>query len=121
LQRRGCVLGGMAPASDGVKGPPWALWPKGRGGIGAPSAGLSLGGLLASRAHLRFTRRERFTATRAGKQGQPTQQGEQRKGHGQKGRTRCSEGSLVFCLDNGVHLRGHISGASRKVAGLDRP
>src|SRR5947208_3237806 len=26
--------------------------------------------------------------------------------HGHEGRTRCSEGSLVFCLDNGVHFTG---------------
>src|SRR5271154_3909119 len=28
---------------------------------------------------------------------------EQHKGRGQEGRTGCSEETLVFCLDNGVH------------------
>jgi hypothetical protein len=45
-------------------------WPWKRPGARAPSAGLSLGGLLASRAHLRFTRHQRSTATAAGGQEQ---------------------------------------------------
>jgi hypothetical protein len=35
----------------------WALSPRSGSALGAPSAGLSLGGLLASRARLRFTQR----------------------------------------------------------------
>src|SRR5580692_7977109 len=52
----------MAPASDGAK-KPLGLWPRGQtpSAIGAPSAGLSLGGLRARRAHLRFTRRVRLS------------------------------------------------------------
>src|SRR5262249_25453702 len=29
--------------------------------------------------------------------------------HGHEGRAGCSEGFLVFCLDNGVHFRGYPS------------
>ena len=83
---------------------PWAMQPRGHSAIGAPSAELSLGGLLASRAHLRFTRRPGCTATAAGKQEQAAQQDNQQTCHGHEGWTGCSEGSLVFCLYNGVHL-----------------
>jgi hypothetical protein len=38
--------------------------------VGVPSAELSLGWMLASRANLRFTRREGDTADESGKQGQ---------------------------------------------------
>lgn len=40
--------------------------------IGVPSAELSLGWMLASRANLRFTRREGDTADLSGMQDQPT-------------------------------------------------
>jgi len=82
---------------------PWAAKPRVCGAIGAPSAELSLGGLLASRAHLCFSRREGCISTAVTKQEQAAQQGIQRKCHAQEGLTECSEGSLVFCLDNGVH------------------
>jgi hypothetical protein len=69
-----------------LKGP-WALPPRGRCTNGAPSAGLSLGGLPASRARLRFTRRRGCTASPAGEQGQRPQAGEQPKCRGHEGRT----------------------------------
>ena len=52
-------FGGMAPVTDGAEGPQPPAWPRARlrSTIGAPSAGLSLGGLRARRARLRFTRR----------------------------------------------------------------
>jgi hypothetical protein len=40
---------------------PLGSWPRGRSAIGAPSVGLSLGGLRARRAHLRFTRQSQAT------------------------------------------------------------
>jgi hypothetical protein len=53
---RECVFRGMTRVSDGVKSPGLAGKP-GPVAIGVPSAELSLGWLLASRANLRFTRR----------------------------------------------------------------
>jgi len=88
---------------------PWALRPRGQGAIGAPSAGLSLGRLRARRAYLRFTRRDGFTAINGGDQEQGAEHGNQQKCHGHEGRTECSEGTLVFCLDNGVHFRAPLS------------
>src|SRR3954468_2908216 len=84
---------------------PWAQSPRGRRTIGAPSAWLSLGGMRARRARLRFARLQRFTATPPARQEQAARRGIQRTCHGHDGRTNCSEGSLVFCLDNGVHYR----------------
>jgi hypothetical protein len=60
--------------------------------------------LLASRARLRFARRQRCTATPPGKQEQAARRCNQWRCHGHDGRTRCSDGSLVFCLDKGVHF-----------------
>src|SRR5437867_2700060 len=48
---------------------PWPQWARGHA-IGVPSAGLSLGWVLASRASLRFTRREGDTPRRRAKQEQ---------------------------------------------------
>lgn len=45
--------------------------------IGVPSAELSLGWMLASRASLRFTRRERDTASVSRKQDQPKVAGQE--------------------------------------------
>ena len=50
-------LGGMAPVSDTPQSHRLSR-DSGAGRIGVPSTGLSLGRLLASRADLRFTRRE---------------------------------------------------------------
>ena len=88
---------------------------RGRGPLGDaplahPSAGLTLGRLLASRACRCFTRRPRCTARGAGQQEQPAHDG---KGRGQDDRTRCSEGSLVFCPNHGVHF------SQRPPAGLE--
>ena len=83
---------------------PWAQAPRGRRTIGAPSAGLSLGGLRARRAHLCFARRDGCTATRRRTQEQAPAQGKQWQGHGYEGRTSCSEGTLVFCPNIGVHF-----------------
>jgi len=51
------VLRGMAQVSDGARKDPWSARQQGSNAIGVPSAELSLGWLLASRASLRFTRR----------------------------------------------------------------
>jgi hypothetical protein len=63
---------GMTPASESagiaLSKAPRALPSRGCGALGAPSAGLSLGGLLASRARLRFTRRGQCTANKSGGQ-----------------------------------------------------
>jgi reverse transcriptase-like protein len=83
---------------------PWAAPPRGRRTIGAPSAGLSLGGLRARRARLRFARPQRCTATSPARQEQAARRVNPWMCHGHEGRTRCSEGSLVFCLDKGVHF-----------------
>jgi hypothetical protein len=68
---RGVVVrfGGIAPASEsvGTKQAPDHFVEAGAivgSALGAPSAGLSLGRLLASRAHLRFTRRHEPTTPR---------------------------------------------------------
>src|SRR5262249_20710351 len=100
------VCQGMAPVSERGNGPQagrWLAWGQ-RWPFGAPSAGLSLGGLLASRAHLRFTRRGACTATTIGEQGQAVQHARLRMCYGYDGRTGQSEGSHGFGLDNGVHL-----------------
>ena len=60
---RGCVLGGMAQVSDGAEEEAPDRWTdRGPDAIGVPSAELSLGWMLASRANLRFTRRAGDTA-----------------------------------------------------------
>ena len=66
-----CVLGGMAPVSDGgeEKAPDRMTDPE-PNAIGVPSAELSLGWMLASRANLRFTRRDGDTASVPRKQEQ---------------------------------------------------
>lgn len=51
-----CVFQGITPASDGLEEVPLNARLQGEAAIGAPSTGLSLGGLLASRARFRFTR-----------------------------------------------------------------
>src|ERR1017187_6859337 len=79
-----CVLGGMAQVSDGgeEEAPDRRTDPE-PNAIGVPSAELSLGWMLASRANLRFTRREGDTAGASGKQDQP-------RVAGQEGRQKCS-------------------------------
>ena len=79
-----CVLGGMAQVSDGreEKAPDRKTDPE-PNAIGVPSAELSLGWMLASRASLRFTRREGDTASVAAMQGQP-------RVAGQEGWQKCS-------------------------------
>jgi hypothetical protein len=67
------VLGGMAPVSDGEAkrlriGEPT----RSQDAIGVPSTGLSLGGMLASRARLRFARPEVDTARELAQQDQPS-------------------------------------------------
>ena len=63
---------GMARVSDGKETGPRTSYVVGgrfeRCTIGAPSTELSLGGLLASRAHLRFTRRADNTEIGSDKQ-----------------------------------------------------
>jgi len=57
-------FGGMAQVSDGQKKSPWSIARlRGSTPIGVHSTGLSLGGLLASRARLRFARQQGDTAT----------------------------------------------------------
>ena len=63
-EQLGCVFGGITPASDGAAEVPRAVRP-GERVIGAPSAGLSLEELLASRAPRRFVRRGRCIAGKA--------------------------------------------------------
>src|SRR5471032_1393459 len=59
-----CVLGGMAQVSDGREDEaPDRMTDPEPNAIGVPSAELSLGWMLASRANLRFTRREGDTAS----------------------------------------------------------
>src|SRR5262249_29146095 len=104
------VCQGMGPVSERGNGPQagrWLAWGQ-RWPFGAPSAGLSLGGLLASRAHLRFTRRGACTATTIGEQGQAVQHARLRMCYGYDGRTGQSEGSHGFGLDNGVHLKVRV-------------
>ena len=72
--------------------------PQGPNALGVPSAGLSLGGMLASRANLRFTRREGNTALASEKQ-------EQLKVAGPEVLHESSEGTLLFCPKNGVHFK----------------
>ena len=58
-----CILEGMAQVSDGgKKEAPDRMTDPEPNAIGVPSAELSLGWMLASRASLRFTRREGNTA-----------------------------------------------------------
>jgi hypothetical protein len=66
-----CVLGGMAQVSDGgeEEAPDRRTDPEANA-IGVPSAELSLGWMLASRANLRFTRREVDTASASAMQEQ---------------------------------------------------
>ena len=71
--RRGmlCVLGGMAQVSDGgEEAAPDRVTDPEPNAIGVPSAELSLGWMLASRANLRFTRRDGDTASVSRKQEQ---------------------------------------------------
>lgn len=49
---------------------PLRCWPSGVDAIGVPSTGLSLDGLLASRARLRFTRRSGNSLAVSGEQGE---------------------------------------------------
>ena len=79
-----CVLGGMTPVSDGgkEKAPDRMADPE-LHAVGIPSAELSLGWMLASRANLRFTRREGDTARVSAMQDQP-------RVAGQEGRQKCS-------------------------------
>src|SRR5476649_2216908 len=93
-----CVLGGMTQVSDGgeEEAPDRRTDPE-PNAIGVPSAELSLGWMLASRANLRFTRREGDTAGGSGKQDQP-------RVAGQEGWQKCSLGRAIFCPKNGVHL-----------------
>src|SRR5580658_7940742 len=73
-----CVLTGMAQVSDGgkEKAPDRKSDPE-PNAIGVPSAELSLGWMLASRANLRFTRRDGDTAKVSSKQGQPRVAGQE--------------------------------------------
>lgn len=79
-----CVLEGMAQVSDGEEEEaPDRMSDPEANAIGVPSAELSLGWMLASRASLRFTRRDGDTASVSGKQEQP-------KVAGQEGWQKCS-------------------------------
>src|SRR5450755_1475141 len=79
-----CVLGGMAQVSDGGKEEaPERMADPEPNAIGVPSAELSLGWMLASRATLRFTRREGDTASGSAMQDQP-------RVAGQEGWQKCS-------------------------------
>ena len=79
-----CVLGGMAQVSEGgnKEAPDRKTDPE-PNAIGVPSAELSLGWMLASRANLRFARREVDTASASAMQDQP-------KVAGQEGWQKCS-------------------------------
>ena len=93
-----CVLGGMTQVSDGGKEEaPDRLADPEPNAIGVPSAELSLGWMLASRANLRFTRRDVDIASVSAKQDQP-------RVAGQEGWQKCSLGRAIFCPKNGVHL-----------------
>src|ERR1700694_1684042 len=88
----------MAQVSDGVgEKAPERMADPGPHAIGVPSAGLSLGWMLASRANLRFTRRVGDTAVGSRKQERP-------EVAGQEDLHESSEGSLVFCPKHGVHF-----------------
>jgi hypothetical protein len=63
-------LGGMDSGIRWAARAPFGWKPSGVDAIGVPSTGLSLGRLLASRAHLRFTRPEGDNSISCGKQGQ---------------------------------------------------
>ncbi len=79
-----CVLGGIAQVSDGGEDKALdRLADPEPHAIGVPSAGLSLGWMLASRANLRFARREGDTAGVSRKQ-------EQSRVAGQEGWQKCS-------------------------------
>ena len=79
-----CVLGGMAQVSDeGEEEAPDRRTDPEPNAIGVPSAELSLGWMLASRANLRFTRREVDTASVSAMQDQP-------RVAGQEGWQKCS-------------------------------
>jgi hypothetical protein len=69
--------------------------------IGVPSAEVSLGWMLASRANLRFTRREVDTGNASAMQDQP-------KFAGQEGWQKYSLGRAFFCPKNGVHLTASL-------------
>ena len=89
----------MAQVSDGgEEEAPDRLTDAEPNAIGVPSAELSLGWLLASRANLRFTRRDGDTASVPRKQVQP-------KVAGQEGWQKCSLRRAIFCPKNGVHLK----------------
>jgi hypothetical protein len=82
LTKSGGVFKGITPVSERGEEAPRAAelalgrrWP-----FGTPSTGLSLGGLLASRARLRFTRHRGCTQCRAGKQEQTALHDRQRLG-----------------------------------------
>ena len=93
-----CVLGGMAQVSDGRnREAPDRMTDPEPNAIGVPSAELSLGWMLASRANLRFTRRKVDTASESAMQEQP-------RVAGQEGWQKCSLGRAFFCPKNGVHL-----------------
>jgi len=82
---------------------PLRLEPSGVDAIGVPSTGLSLGGLLASRARFRFTRRREIAEARvAGKGNVCYGSGVQYRGHDD--RMGCSYGMAFFCPTIGVHL-----------------
>jgi hypothetical protein len=72
------VLEGIAQVSDGKeeKAPDRITGPE-PNAIGVPSAELSLGWMLASRANLRFTRRVGDTERRSAMQGQPRVAGQE--------------------------------------------
>ena len=79
-----CVLEGMAQVSDGgVEKAPDRLTDSEPNAIGVPSAELSLGWMLASRANLRFTRQAVDSGTASVKQDQP-------RVAGQEGWQKCS-------------------------------
>ena len=49
----------------------------------------------------------------------PADKSNQPKCHGQEGRVRCSEGTLDFCLNNGVHLSFEITIQGKAVSSTD--
>ena len=72
----------------------------GAGTIGAPSTGLSLGGLHACRARLRFTRQLQDIAEASA----PARARQEREAGPRQGRPDgCSKELRFFGLDNGVH------------------
>jgi hypothetical protein len=73
--------------------------------LGTPSPGLSLGGLRARRARLRFTRGGEAIAESKNKQGQVSGNRESVIQARTSGRNS-SEGLPFFGLDNGVHCKG---------------